>query len=149
MLQGRPKPQRASQPAPTGLTSQCGQLLGGTEVEHGAHQLRARLLQEDGQDGPAVSVYHLLALIGQGHGQFGAYRIKSVNDFFLKYKRITCEDGRLGRAGKDFLKILTGPGNHSTARCCFLPQITRTTKQGQVASSSPSPEAPTGGKWLY
>lgn len=96
-----PNPSRPSSLTPTGLTSQCGQLLGVAEVEHGAHQLRARLLQEDGQDGPAVSVHHLLALIGQGYRQFRAYCIKSMNYFFLKHKRIMCEDGRLGRPGRE------------------------------------------------
>lgn len=72
-------------------------------MEHAAHQLRARLLQEDRQDGGAVSVHHLLALFGQGRRQLRAHFIQSVKYFFLNHntRRSLLEENRLDRAGED------------------------------------------------
>lgn len=64
-----------------------------------------------------------------------------MNYFLLKHKRITWEDGRLGRGGRDSenANMTKKPVN---SKCCLLLRKTRATEQGRVASASHSPEDP-------
>lgn len=133
----------------TGLTSQHGQPLGGAEMEHAAHQLRARLLQEERQDGAAVRVDQLLALLGHGRGQLGAHFVQSMNDFLLKREKMKSWVG-VGVGVGATLKLLMGPGNQPTnSQALFSPPKATATTQGKVASPGPGPEGSTCGKWVY
>ncbi|KAK2081221.1 hypothetical protein P7K49_040777 [Saguinus oedipus] len=62
--QGLPDPRGApSCPAPhPALTGHRRQPCAGAEAQHAALHLRADLLQQDGKDGAAICVHHLLAL---------------------------------------------------------------------------------------